>query len=189
MAEELSETTQEELNEEKTFTQRKLDPLRVVEAALFLANKPLSYADLALTAKTTVKQARKLCEQLRQQYEENGNAFEVAVDEQAASMELKPAYLAPVAKLSKQVDLTRKGSRILALIAKKGGMLQSELKKYFRGEIYAYVHELKEHNYITAEKKGNTRFLKPTKHFHETFQISEAAQKKEEQTTLPQQQN
>jgi len=77
-----------------------------------------------------------------------------------------------VAGLSKDTGLSRKSTKILGLIAKRDGLLQSELKNYFRGEIYAYVTELKEAGYLTAEKKGNTRLLKPTKKFEESFQLS-----------------
>ena len=161
----------EELEEEKTG-KTPLDPLRIVEAALFLANKPLALAELALIAKTTVKQAQKIVEQLAAEFRERNSSIEVLVENNQISLQVKPAYLAPVAGLSKETGLSRKATRILALVAKKEGMLQSELKNFFRGEIYAYVTELKTAGYLTAEKKGNTRLLKPTKKFNESFQLS-----------------
>ncbi|MCX6767689.1 MAG: SMC-Scp complex subunit ScpB [Candidatus Micrarchaeota archaeon] len=160
----------EEVEEETGKTP--LDPLRIVEAALFLANKPLAIAELALIAKTTVKQAQKLVEQLAAEFGERNSSIEVLVENNQISLQVKPAYLAPVAGLSKETGLSRKATRILALVAKKEGMLQSELKNFFRGEIYAYVTELKTAGYLTAEKKGNTRLLKPTKKFNESFQLS-----------------
>lgn len=152
----------------------KHDPLRVIEAALFLSNKPLVLADLAMTANNIrVNEAKRLVEQLKKEYDDRQSAVEIALAANGeVTLQVRPQFLAPVARLSKQVEMTRKSSKMLGLIAKKGQMLQSELKKYFRGEIYAYVHELKELDYITAEKHGNTRLLKPTKKFHETFQIS-----------------
>lgn len=150
-----------------------LQPMRIIEAALFLANRPLTYADLAMTANNvTVKEAKRLCEELKKEYDNGERATELVMEENDASFEVRPQYLAPIAKLSKQIDLSRKSTRILALIAKKGQVMQSSLKKYFRGEIYLYVHELKEHGYITSEKQGNSRLLKLTKLFHETFQMS-----------------
>jgi len=148
------------------------DPLRVIEAALFLSNKQLNVAELALIAKITVKRANELIKQLQEELSVRNSAIEVVVENGLVSLQVKPAYLGAVAGLSKDTGLSRKSTKILGLIAKRDGLLQSELKNYFRGEIYAYVTELKEAGYLTAEKKGNTRLLKPTKKFEESFQLS-----------------
>ncbi|HEV8290250.1 MAG TPA: SMC-Scp complex subunit ScpB [Candidatus Norongarragalinales archaeon] len=154
-------------------TNEKLEPLKVIEAALFLSNKPMMAAELALIAKTSVKEASRLVHVLQKQYESNDGAVQLVVENGAASLQIKPQFLAPVAKLSREVELSRKATRILALVAKKGMILQSELKHYFRGEIYQYVTELKEKQYVTAERKGLTRLLKPTKKFFESYQIAQ----------------
>ncbi len=161
------------VNEEPMVEEKKPDALRVVEAALFIANRPLAIAELALVAKTTVKKAGELVEELKKELNGRSSSIEVIVENGQASLQVRPAYLGPVAGLSKETGLSRKATRILALVAKKGEMLQSELKNYFRGEIYAYVTELKNAGYLTAEKKGNTRLLRPTKKFSESFQLSE----------------
>ncbi|NYZ75112.1 SMC-Scp complex subunit ScpB [Candidatus Micrarchaeota archaeon] len=173
--ERLETAGREEVQELQTkLATTKHDPLRVIEAALFLSNKPLTLADLAMTANNIrVNEAKRLVEQLKKEYDEHQSAVEIAFAPNGEiALQVRSQFLAPVARLSKQVEMTRKSSKMLGLIAKRGQMLQSELKKYFRGEIYAYVHELKELDYITAEKHGNTRLLKPTKKFHDTFQIS-----------------
>jgi chromosome segregation and condensation protein ScpB len=148
-----------------------LEKKRVVEAALFLANRPMDLAELALIAKTTVKRATQLARELAGEYEGNGNAFSIAFEGNSVRMEVRPEYLGEVAQLTKQVELSRKATRILGLIAKKGSMMQSQLKRYFRGDIYEYVAELKDKEYVSAEKRGSTRLLKPTKKFYETFQL------------------
>ncbi len=162
------ETAQETLPQ----VQKKMDSLRVIEAALFLGNKPLNFAELALVAKTSVRKAREIAERLRGEYDAKGGSLEVVVNAQEASLQVKPEFVGSVSELSKDVDVSRKGTKMLSLIAKKGKLLQSELKKYFRGEIYAYVHELKERGYITSDKAGATRLLRPTEKFRETFQMS-----------------
>lgn len=149
----------------------KKDPARVIEAALFLSNKPLSYADMALIAKTSVKKAKEIAERLSQEYADRDTSIEMVCDSQQAMMQVKGDFLAPVAQLSKNVEMSRKATRMLALVAKKGKLLQSDLKKYFRGDIYAYIAELKELGYVSSEKKGNTRLLKVTEKFRENFQL------------------
>lgn len=159
---------------EEQFSEEPLDKLKVIEAGLFLANRALNCADLAMLAHCTVKDAVKLVEELKQKYDSLDGSIEVVITGSGeASMQVKPKYLKPVSKLSKDVELSRKATRMLGLIGKKGELLQSELKDYFRGEIYAYVTELKELGYITSQKHGNTRTLKPTEKFHKTFQMSE----------------
>jgi chromosome segregation and condensation protein ScpB len=157
----------------QTAPQAELDPRRVIEAALYLSNKPLPYAELALLAKCKVKEAGELCLALAQEFDERGSSLRVLNEAGSARLEVRPEFLSRVASLSRNLELSRKATRMLALIANKNGILQSELRKYFRGEIYAYVRELKDREYLTSEKRGNTRLLKPTKKFHENFQLAQ----------------
>ncbi len=158
----------------KPVAEKRIDPLRVMEAALFLGNKSLAYPELALVAKTSVRKARELAEKLRAEYESRDGSLEITVSTEGVALQVKPDYLSPVSHMSKEVDISRKGTKMLSLIAKKGHMLQSELKRYFRGEIYAYIHELKDRGYITSDKHGATRLLKPTEKFRESFQMGGA---------------
>ncbi len=149
-----------------------LEPLRVLEAALFLANKPLSYKQMQDILQVPAPRIKQLLGQLSLQISAE-SAVELSVTEHAACLQLKPRYLERVAHLSKEVELSRKSMRILALVAKKKQMLQSELKNFFKGEIYAYVTELREAGYVDSKKHGNTRLLKPSGKFFDSFQFKE----------------
>ncbi len=149
-----------------------LEPVRVLEAALFLANKPLSFKQLQDILQTPRERINVLLQELGE-WLPRDSAVSLMVNEHGAALQLKPQYVERVAKLSKEVELSRKAMRILALVAKKKQFLQSELKHYFRGEIYAYVTELKQSGYIESKKSGNTRLLKPTTKFFESFQLKE----------------
>ncbi len=144
-----------------------------VEAALFMANKPLTFGELAQVAKTDEENVAQLLEQLMGTYQERAIEIVVNFEEKTAAMQVRAKWIPSVAQLTEKIELARKSTKILALIAKKRQLLQSELKNYFRGDIYAYVRELKEKGYLESTKKGNTRLLKPTKKFHEEFQVSE----------------
>ncbi len=165
----LAESALDQLSEHAA-AKPELDRMRVIEAALYLSNRPLSPAELALLSHCTVKEAVRMVHNLQAEYEEKPTALQVEFSNNEARLQVKSAYLPAVSKLSKEVELSRKALRILALIAKKGQMLQSGLRNYFRGEIYAYVTELRERGYILSERKGNTRLLKPTRKFFEHFQ-------------------
>jgi len=147
-----------------------LDKAKVIEAALLLANKPLTPAELALLSHCTVKQATRFIYNLQAEYDERQSALMIEFINNEARLQVRSLYLPAVSQLSKEIELSRKSLKILALVAKKGQILQSGLKNYFRGEIYEYVTELKERGYIISEKHGNTRMLKPTRKFFEHFQ-------------------
>lgn len=149
-----------------------LEPVRILEAALFLANKPMSHKQLQdLLAVPRDRLDYLLADLARLVPKES--AYELSVNEHGAALQLKPPYLHRVARLSKEVELSKKSMRILALVAKKRELLQSDLKHFFKGEIYAYVTELKMAGYLESKKHGNTRKLKPTSKFYESFQVKE----------------
>ena len=154
---------------------KKTPDLRMVksaEAALFIANRVVSFEELARVMSISKQTARTLVEKLKEEYDSKEGAIEVVIGGEGAMLQAKPEFLQNASELSKKPDVSRKATKILALVAKKGGMLQSELKKYFKGEIYEYTTELKEAGYIDSEKRGNTRYLKPSKKFSENFQIA-----------------
>jgi chromosome segregation and condensation protein ScpB len=148
-----------------------LPPLRVFEAALFLANRPASYADLSKITGFPRELCKTMAHELKAEYAERGGATEVVVGEEVAAMQVRSVYLDRVSGASKEINLTKKGTRILALIAKKKEILQKDLKHYFRGEIYAYVTELRQAGYLDSERRGQTRLLRPTQKFYDTFQM------------------
>ena len=151
---------------------RDLTLVRKAEAALFLANRTVSLDELSKLLETSRGNARNLVELLRSEYENREGAIEVVLGEAGVMLQVKPQFLQGVSELSRKPDLSRKATKILALVAKKGGLMQSELKKYFKGEIYEYTTELKRSGYIESEKRGNTRYLKPSKKFTESFQLA-----------------
>ncbi len=148
-----------------------LPPLRVFEAALFLANRPTAYAELSKITGFPRELCKTMAHELKAEYASRDCAFEVIVSEDVVALQVKSEYLDRVSSASKEINLTKKGTRILALIAKKKELLQKDLKHYFRGEIYAYVTELRQAGYVEAERRGQTRLLRPTQKFYDTFQM------------------
>ena len=169
------ETGETPMEKTKADAPKDLSLVRKAEAALFLANRVVPWDELSKVMGVSRPSARNLVEVLKQEYEQKQGAIEVVISEEGAVLQAKPEFLQGVSELSKKPDLSRKATKILALVAKKGSLLQSELKKYFRGEIYDYTTELKQAGYIESEKRGNTRLLKPSKKFLENFQLAQIA--------------
>ena len=160
-----------ELKQPEANVAPELPPLRVFEAALFLANRPTTYVELSKIIGFPRELCKTMAHELKSEYAGRDCAFEVVVSEEVVALQVKSAYLDRVSGASKEINLTKKGTRILALIAKKKELLQKDLKHYFRGEIYAYVTELRQSGYVEAERRGQTRLLRPTQKFYDTFQM------------------
>ena len=140
---------------------------RILEAALFLANKPLTKEELEriLPGQDLNGLADKLNAQLQD------SSLEVIYDGETARLQVKGEFLPKIKDLSKGPELTRKSMKILALIASKKHLLQKDLKNYFKGTSYDYIHELITLGYLERHRQGNTWMLKPTKKFEEQFQL------------------
>lgn len=147
---------------------------RVAEAALFMANKPLSFLRLQEITKASEESLAASLASLKQRFDSGDAAVELVINDEtkAASMQVRIKWLPAVASLTEKIELAKKSTKFLALIAKKGELLQSDLRKYFKGDIYEYVGELREKGYLERTKKGHSWILKPTKKFHEEFQIT-----------------
>ncbi|OIO27399.1 hypothetical protein AUJ16_03605 [Candidatus Micrarchaeota archaeon CG1_02_60_51] len=145
---------------------------KVVEAALFIANRELDAKKLGKMLDEKPARILEAFKRIASDYEKRGGPIQLAIKEDSAVFQMRPEYVNAVGALSKESNLSKKATRILALIAKKGSILQSSLPKYFKGEIYAYTTELKEAGYVESKKYKNTRLLLPTKKFYEHFQFS-----------------
>ncbi|MEK6953906.1 MAG: SMC-Scp complex subunit ScpB [Candidatus Micrarchaeota archaeon] len=149
-------------------------------AALFLANRPVSMDELGLTLKLKADDAEGFIAELADDLKAASSPFKVSVFEDPnklagsqVKLELEDHYLAAVSHLSKEIEFSKKAQKILALIAKKKELMQSELKYYFKGDIYEAVDELVKLKYLTMEKHKNTWKLKPTKLFFDRFKMVE----------------
>jgi len=149
----------------------------IIEAALFLANRAVTLQELASITNSSVEDVEGLVAELSEEMVQRNSAMKIITIENAeklsgneVKMELNSEYVQVVAPLSQRIDLSKKAIKILGLIAKKKNLLQSELKHYFRGDIYEHVGELVEKGYLTSQKHKSTRELKPTKLFYERFQ-------------------
>lgn len=155
---------------------KQLDPKNVVEAALFLANRPLRLDELAGITGMKLERVEEIVAQLEDELQQRGSALKITIVNDPnklagteVRLELRSEYVSAVSSLSQKTDLHPKSVKILALVAKKKKLLQSELKYYFKGDVYEHVDELVAKRYLTATKFKTTKELKPTQLFYEHF--------------------
>lgn len=145
-----------------------LDPVRVVEAALFSAGKPLLEEEIAEAAQLKTHEVRAALKKLSAEYRESDSALEVDKAGQKWAMQLKGRYTERARKLAR-MEVPAKVLRTLALIAFHQPIKQSELKDMVGSVVYDHVRELHDRGMIHARAEGVTKMLTTSPRFPEYF--------------------
>jgi segregation and condensation protein B len=146
--------------------------LRIVEAALFSAGKPLLAEELAEKTNLSKEQVRDACKALEKEYESSISALEVGKAGDKWAMQLK-AQWAPHASMLAPGEVPKKTLKTLALIAFHQPVLQSELKRMVGERVYDHMHELHERGLVVAREHGQTKIITTSDRFPEYFGIPE----------------
>lgn len=167
------------MSEELDISQE-ITPKGTLIAALFLANRAITLEELAKTVNLGSEDVEGLVLELNENFKKTDIPFEITLFEEPGKLagslvrlDIRSGYLQRVSHLSQQIEFSKKAQKILALVAKKKELLQSELKYYFKGDVYEAVDELVKLKYMTWEKYKNTKKLKPTPLFFEKFKTVE----------------
>lgn len=147
-----------------------LTPIRIVEAALFSAGKPLLVDEISQATKLDVDAVKEALKELQKEYETRETAIEVGRAGQKWAMQIRTQY-AERAKHLAAMEIPPKVLRTLALIAFHQPLKQSELKSMIGSVVYDHVSELRERGMVTAREDGITRILTTTDRFLEYFGI------------------
>jgi segregation and condensation protein B len=146
---------------------------KVIEAALFMASRPLSMKELLHVASgsgafslTDIKSALTA---LQKNYGGRGSFIEVVEAEGSWLMRVKPGSAAGVEGLAQETELSKRALRVLAIVAQHEGVMQSRVVKIVGSSTYEGVAELVEKGYLTFTKKGNSKILRPSKKFRTYF--------------------
>jgi segregation and condensation protein B len=151
-----------------------VDPrtLRIVEAALFSAGKPILVEELAESTGVPKEDVRAACKQLEREYEQGPSALEVGKAGDKWAMQLKAQWASAAAKLA-PMEVPAKVLKTLALIAFHQPILQSELKRMVGERVYDHMHELHERGLVVAREHGVSKMVTTSDRFPEYFGIPE----------------
>lgn len=142
----------------------------VVEAALFLAEKPLTRRRLAaLLGGASSSYLDELLAELACELAAPHRGLELLLQGENVQLQVKRAYIDAVAPLAPHQDIPRPVLRSLAMIAYNHPMTQSDLVKARGNKAYAHVQELVERGLVRAEEKGRTLLLYVTDEFLRYF--------------------
>jgi len=144
-----------------------------VEAALFMSNEPIALRQLArIVGRRTEIVARAVFE-LRDSLKDGNRGLYILENSQGYQMKVKPDYVSIVRPLTPYQDLSRGLLRVLALIAYKQPITQSEVVKVIGNRAYSYVKKLEQRGLIGTIKHGRTKALVATKEFANYFGLED----------------
>jgi len=167
----LSEPSQGETRrDERTTTQ-----ISVIEAALYVAGKPLDIVVLgSILNLRSEEKIRRLAAALKEKYAQNSGALEVLeLSDGRYVMQLKPEYSKSVKRLATRQLLTLGPLRTLSYIALRQPVAQSHVVKVRGNLAYGHVKQLRDIGLISEEKLGRSKLLRTTASFCDYFNLSQ----------------
>jgi len=149
-----------------------LEPLRVLEAALFMSSMSMPAADLGkLVGIGAVGHVSNLLSDLSKQYEQSGSSLEV-VEENAGKwvMRIRAPFAPSVRRFAGEAEIPKHSLRTLAYISRHEGITKRDLFRRLGGSIYEDVGNLVEKGFLDAKPVGRTQSLHTTNKFRQYFQ-------------------
>ncbi len=147
--------------------QEKLKP--ALEAALFMSSEPMKLEKLTKIVDRKPEEIKPLIEQLKAEYEKSEKGIHLVETSAGYQLRVKPEFSNLVKNLTPYQDLSRGLLRVLALVAYKQPITQSEVVKVIGNRAYDYVKKLEEKGLIKTVKHSRTKALIATKEFAEYF--------------------
>ncbi len=147
--------------------------LALVEAALFLASRPLTRRALAkILGDVPQSYVDQLLADLQMAYADPAKGIEVVADEGRALLRVKSAYVDRVAHLAPQQDIPQPVLRTLAVIAYNQPATQADVVRTRGNKAYEHIQELIERGLVRGEEHGRTLLLHVTEEFLRHFGLS-----------------
>lgn len=168
---------------EKPNQARTHDDLSMVEAALYVAGRPLDLNDLCSVLKTRSKnRARRTTKTLMQQYACRNTALEILeLKDERYVLQIKADFTPHVKKFVNRPLLSLGPLKTLSYIAYRQPVSQKRVIDVRGRHAYTHVRTLKEMGLIGSERSGRSSVLKTTEYFADYFGLSPdtASMKKE----------
>ncbi|UCD95729.1 MAG: SMC-Scp complex subunit ScpB [Candidatus Bathyarchaeota archaeon] len=148
--------------------------LAAVEAALYVAGRPLDLKTLASIAGTRSKNlARKLASTLKEAYAQRNTSLEILeLPDERFVMQLKPEYSPKVQRLSMRPLLTIGPLKTLSYIAYRQPVAQKQVLQVRGNHVYSHLKQLEEMGLIRRDLANRRRILRTTEFFADYFGFS-----------------
>ena len=148
--------------------------LALVEAALYVAGRPLDLNELCQILRTRSKnKARKLAQTLLNEYAVRNTALEILeLKDERYVLQLKSDFTPHVKKLVNRPLLSIGPLKTLSYIAYRQPVFLRRVIEVRGNHAYGHVKMLKEMGLVGSERSGRSSILKTTEYFADYFALS-----------------
>lgn len=148
--------------------------LALLEAALYVAGRPLDLKTLASVLKTrSKKKAQRLAQQLTETYRGRDTALELlALEDERYVLQLKAEYTPEVRRLAVRPLLSVGPLKTLSYVAYRQPVPQTQVIDVRGQHAYDHLKQLENLELITRERAGRSRVLRTTEFFADYFGLS-----------------
>lgn len=152
--------------------QKTTEHMRIAEAALFVSGRAMGVDELAkVLGLATPGYVKKVMDSLVQEYSQSQSALTVVNIGDKYALAVKDTYAGKVSDLAGAPEISKGALRILAFISKNEPVIQSSIVKAFGSSTYDYMKELRDKEFVTAQKKGRSKRVETTQKFKEYFNL------------------
>jgi segregation and condensation protein B len=148
--------------------------LALLEAALYVAGRPLDLRELASVLKTrSKKRVQRTAQKLIELYNARDTALEIlSLEEERYVLQLKAEYTPEVRRLSLRPLLSVGPLKTLSYIAYRQPLPQKQVIDVRGQHAYGHVKQLEDLNLISRERAGRSRLVRTTEFFADYFGLS-----------------
>ena len=147
-----------------------MEPMRIIEAALFMSPDPISIRTLRrITGISKRKYIEELVSRLADEYKSKGSSIEIVKTEEGYLMRIKDDYTDYVSDLAPESEISKSGLRVLAYLSKHNGALKSQVVRRLGTHMYPAIKEVTEMGFVKQKKNGRSASLYLTDKFKRYF--------------------
>ena len=154
--------------------ERKAHCLALVEAALYVAGRPLDLNELCqVLGSRSKKKAQKYADTLLQEYNARNTALEIlALKDERYVLQVKPEFTPLIKKLVNRPLLSSGPLKTLSYIAYRQPVSQKRVIDVRGQHAYGHVKLLRDMGLIISERSGRSMALKTTDYFADYFGLT-----------------
>ena len=141
----------------------------LLEAALFMASESLSMKQLEKILRISPDKIRQLLSEISTSYASEEHGIIIIESNAGWQIRVKPQFAQAVRGLTPYHELSRGLLKVLAMVAYKQPITQSQIVKAIGNRTYEYVKQLEQRGLIRTVKMGRSKALVATKEFASYF--------------------
>lgn len=141
----------------------------LVEAALFVSEKPMSIAKLSEITGVPESEVDDIVFEIQSELQRKERGIDLVETPEGYEFRIKPEYRDRVAKLAPFSDLSEGMMRTLAIVAARQPVKQSIIVRYQGNKAYGYIGSLEQKGLVKTEKSGRTKLVMTTPDFEKYF--------------------